>query len=61
MRPRVPPKPRTVEQLSNEANKNNRNGRDPVDVYCRVRPVDSADTCVSVVDPTTVRVSFMYS
>ncbi|KAF2360049.1 Kinesin-like protein Kif23 Arf6-interacting domain [Trinorchestia longiramus] len=60
IRPRVPPKPAAVEQhQAAELNNNMKNsgGQDPVDVFCRIRPVDSLDTCVSIVDTTTLRIS----
>ncbi|KAA0196639.1 hypothetical protein HAZT_HAZT004295 [Hyalella azteca] len=61
MRPRVPPKPNTLEHLQQNSEQNNNvknaGGQDPVDVYCRIRPVDSLETCVSVVDSTTLKIS----
>ncbi|XP_068210272.1 kinesin-like protein KIF23 isoform X2 [Palaemon carinicauda] len=49
-RPRVPPKPKTLERKTEQ---------DPVEVFCRIRPKENPDEepCVSVVDTNTVKLS----
>ena len=48
-RPKVPPKPRTVEKVI---------CHDPVEVFCRIRPTDNLDFCIKALDHRTVKVSF---
>lgn len=49
-RPRVPPKPKTSERVLE---------RDPVEVYCRIRPPETADedVCVTKIDSRTVKLA----
>ncbi|MPC83195.1 hypothetical protein E2C01_077897 [Portunus trituberculatus] len=48
-RPRLPPKPRTVERKVEQ---------DPVEVFCRIRPAEipGQEECIAEVDSRTVKV-----
>ena len=55
-RPKVPVKPRTA----GPKERTSAVERDPVDVYCRIRPVSyDTDSCLSIVNKETLQVRLL--
>ena len=57
MPPKIPFKPPVTPARSNQALKTSRD-KDPVEVYCRLRPLETGteESCITILNDTTVQV-----